>query len=76
MNRFHDTGVMIQFLFMLPVAFGIHKISQEQSPAISTTTLFLGVGAICLTVLFLVLIIPKAVSDILYMVPRVLLEHG
>ena len=70
MNRFHDTGVMIQFLFMLPVAFGIHKISQEQSPAISTTTLFLGVGAICLTVLFLVLIIPKAVSDILYMVPQ------
>ena len=69
MNRLHDGGVILQFLFMIPVAFALNKLSQKTYNA-SQNTLFVGIGAIGFVILCLILIFPKVVSDILYMVPQ------
>ncbi len=70
MNRFHDVGVGIQFLLLIPVAVALQKISQRQAPSITQTSLVIGIVAICFVVLFTLLIVPKIVSDILYMLPQ------
>lgn len=70
MLRFHDIGVSLQFLFLVPAAFALYRLSQQQSRAMSRLTLNIGVGALLLTALFLLLIFPKVVSDGLYMFPQ------
>ncbi|HEY4323912.1 MAG TPA: hypothetical protein VGN20_07990 [Mucilaginibacter sp.] len=67
--RFHDTGVIIQFILMIPVASEPHKLLQQTSAVIGRATLVTGVGVICLTIVALVLIFSKVVSDTLYMFP-------
>lgn len=69
-NRLHDAGVILQFLLMIPVVFGLHKLSQQRPPAMSGTTLYTGLGALFFVVLLLLLIFPKVVADVLYMVPQ------
>ncbi len=70
MNRLHDAAVIVQFLFLLPLVFGIRKISKNQPLFISQTTVLTGVTAICLVVISLIFLFPKVVSDILYMIPQ------
>jgi hypothetical protein len=70
MNRFHDVGVGIQFLLLIPVAVVLQKMSQRRVSCITLTSLTTGIIAICFVVLFLLLILPKIVSDILYMLPQ------
>jgi hypothetical protein len=70
MNRFHDVGVIVQFLLLIPALVALQKISQRQVSGISQASLTTAILAICFIVLFLVLIFPKIVSDILYMLPQ------
>lgn len=70
MQRFHDVGVILQFLLMITVIFGLSRLSQQLSPAISRLTLKIAVGALLFTVLCLLLIFPKIVWDGLYMFPQ------
>lgn len=68
--RVHDCCVVLQFIFLVPVAIALFKLIQEQSPNISRAMLNLGVGALCFTILFLLLIFPKILADTLYMFPQ------
>ncbi|MDP9076502.1 MAG: hypothetical protein M3O71_03685 [Bacteroidota bacterium] len=68
--RVHDSCVIIQFLLLIPVVIALFKLIQENAPGISRTMLNAGVGAICFTVLFLLLIFPKILADTLYMFPQ------
>ena len=68
--RVHDSCVILQFLFLIPVVIALFKLIRERSPAISQAMLNSGVGAICFTVLFLLLIFPKILADTLYMFPQ------
>jgi hypothetical protein len=70
MLRAHDVGVILQFLFFIPVAFGLHMLSQKRSPGMSRATLYTGIGALSITVLFLLLIFPKLLADPQYMIPQ------
>lgn len=70
MNRLHDVGVSIQFLLLIPVAVALQKMSRQQVSSITQTSLTTGIVAICFVALFLLLIQPKIVSDILYMLPQ------
>jgi hypothetical protein len=68
--RVHDSCVILQFIFFIPVAIALFKLIQEQSSNISQAMLNVGVGALCFTVLFLLLIFPKIFADTLYMFPQ------
>jgi len=68
--RVHDSCVVLQFLFLIPVVMALFKLIQERSPTISQAMLNMGVGALCVTVLFLLLIFPKILADTLYMFPQ------
>jgi hypothetical protein len=68
--RVHDSCVILQFLFFIPVTIALFKLIQEHSPGISQVMLNTGVGALCFTVLFLLLIFPKILADTLYMFPQ------
>jgi len=70
MIRTHDVGVILQFLFMIPVAFGLHKLSQKRSPGMNQAMLTTGIAALSFTILFLLLIFPKLLADTLYMFPQ------
>lgn len=65
--RVHDSFVIIQFLFLIPVVHAFFKLIQERSPNLSKAMLNVGLGALCFTVLFLLLIFPKILADTLYM---------
>jgi hypothetical protein len=68
--RFHDLGVIIQFLLLVPVTIALYKLSQRQLQSMSLTTLKIGIGALFLTVLFLVLQFPNILAIVLYMFPQ------
>jgi hypothetical protein len=68
--RSHDVCVILQFLLMIQVVFGLYKLSYQRSPGMSQAILITGVGALSFTVLFLLLIFPKILNDTLYMFPQ------
>lgn len=68
--RVHDSCVILQFLFLIPIVFAFYKLIQEHSPNTLRAMLYVGVGALCLTSLFLLLIFPKVLPDVLYMFPQ------
>jgi len=70
MANIHDAGVMLQFLFMIPAVFGLYELSQKRSPGMGRATLYIGIGAIFFTVLFLLLGLVKVIADVLYMFPQ------
>ena len=70
MFKAHDVSVSIQFIFIIPVAFALYRLSQLQPPGISKLTLRIGVGAAFFTALFLILGVFLIVSDGLYSVPQ------
>lgn len=69
-SRVHDAAAVFQFILMIPVAFGLRKLSQKSSGGMSKAIFNTGIVAICFAALFLLLIFPKIVSDILYMIPQ------
>ena len=68
--RFHDIGIIIQFLLMIPVVYGLQNLMQQKVPGIGKSLLIIGVGAILLVVVLLLLVFPKIVADVLYMFPQ------
>src|SRR4051812_45562913 len=68
--RSHDACVVLQFLLMIPVVFGLYKLSYQRSRGMNRATVIAGVGALSFTVLFLLLIFPKILNDTLYMFPQ------
>ncbi len=70
MFRAHDIGVIIQFLLLIPVVFGLFKLSQAKPQGMSRSTLKVGVGALLFTAVFLLFGIVKIFYDVLYMVPQ------
>lgn len=68
--RSHDVCVILQFLLMIPVVFGLYKLSSQRSPGMNQAMLIAGVGALSFTVLFVLLIFPKILNDTLYMFPQ------
>ena len=68
--RTHDAGVILQFLLLLPAVFVLYYYLQQKSPGISKNMRNTGVAAIACTVLFLLMIFPNILADILYMFPQ------
>ena len=68
--RFHDIGVLIQFLLLIPVTIGLYKLSQRQYRGISSAMLNIGIVALCLTAIFLLLQFPNILAIVLYMFPQ------
>ena len=70
MNRLHDGAVALQFVCLIPVAYRLCQLMPAPAVIKSNTLLFTGVGSIGFVVVCLLLLFPKWVSDILYMVPQ------
>jgi hypothetical protein len=68
--RFHDLGVIIQFLLLIPAAFALHKLSHGQVSGMSQTMLTVIVGSLLFTTLFLLLGMFKIMEDVVYMFPQ------
>lgn len=73
MFRAHDVAVILQFIFMIPVLYGIQKLSQKQGAGIRRASLNVGIGALLFTALFLLLGIVKIFSDGHYLLPVMVL---
>ena len=68
--RFHDVGAMLQFLFLVPVVKVLYGLLKKQYVAVTAVTLFLGIGSLLFTALFLLLTTPKIIADVLYLFPQ------
>src|SRR5450432_4318772 len=67
----HDIGVALQFLLLIPVAFGLRTLSRQSAPGLSKATFATGVGAAIFVVLLVLLGVGnKIVSNGLYMFPQ------
>jgi len=66
----HDIGVIIQFLLLIPVVFGLFKLSQAKPQGMNRTTLNVGIGALLFTAVFLLLGIVKILGDGHYTIPQ------
>ncbi|GAB3953449.1 hypothetical protein GCM10028805_37180 [Spirosoma harenae] len=69
-QRFHDGGLALQFLLMIPAAFSLHRLLQQKTSANAQWTVYLGIGALIWTAFFALLIFPKILSDGFYTVPQ------
>lgn len=69
MNRLHDIACAFQFLLLVPVVSGVHKLLQSNYDS-NQVMFFTGTIAASVTALCLVLIFPKLVSEIFYMIPQ------
>ena len=70
MFRTYDAGVILQSLFMIPVAFGLHALARQRTLGMSRATLAVGVVALSGIVLLVSLIFVNVVWDVLYMIPQ------
>ena len=70
MFKAHHVGVILQSLFMIPVAVALHALARQQFPSVNRATLALGVVSLSLMVLCALLFIVNVVADDLYTVPQ------
>ena len=70
MSRFHDVGVSIQFLLLIPVIVALQRMSLRQVIVVTQKSLTTGIVVICFIALFSLLILSKIMSEILYMLPQ------
>jgi hypothetical protein len=68
--KIHKVGVILQYLFMIPVAFGLHTLACQRSPGVSRATLAVGVVSLSFIVLCALLFIGNVVADDLYTIPQ------
>jgi hypothetical protein len=67
----HDIGVALQFLLIIPVAFGLRTLSRKSPPGLSKATFDTGLGALIFVVLLVLLGVGnKIVSNGFYMFPQ------
>ena len=74
--RSHDMGVILQFLLLIPVVFGLHKLLCHRSPRMSQAMLITGIGALSFTILFLLFIFPEILNDTLLCFLKVYSGYG
>jgi hypothetical protein len=66
----NSVGVMLQALFMIPVAFALHDFGRQRSPGVSRAAVTVGIIALCgVALLELLPLVNPEVSDILFMGP-------
>ena len=70
MFKSHHVGVILQSLFMIPVAFGLHTLARQRFPEVSRATLAVGVASLSFIALCALLFIVNVVADDLYLVPQ------
>lgn len=70
MFKAHKVGVILQSLFMIPVAFGLHTLASRRFPGVSSVTLAVGVVSLSSMVLCAFLFLLNVVADDLYTVPQ------
>ena len=70
MFKTHKVGVILQYLFLIPVVFGLHTLVQERVPGVGRATLAVGVVSIALIVLCALLFLVNVVADDLYTIPQ------
>jgi len=70
MNRLHDAACASQFLLLVPVVFAMHFLLRKNNFKTKQITLIIGIASALATSLCLLLIFPKVVSDIFYMIPQ------
>ena len=68
--RCHDAGVILQFLFLIPVLKGLFMLLKKQLFNVTQKTLYIGMGSLLLTALFVLLTFPKIIADVLYLFPQ------
>ncbi len=68
--RFHDVGIILQFLFLFPVLKGLYMLLKRRLFNVTQTTLNIGLGSLLLTALLVFLIFPKIIADVLYLFPQ------
>jgi len=69
-GRFHDAFAVFQFVFIIPLVFGLSKLSKKTSVEISKTVFSFGIAAAFFTALFLILSFPKITTVVFYMFPQ------
>ncbi len=69
-GRFHDAFAVFQYVFMIPVAYALCKLSQKISAEISKPILNFGIAAISFTALSLLLSFPNITTVVFYMFPQ------
>jgi hypothetical protein len=70
MFKTHHVGIILQYVFLIPVAFVLHTLARQQFPGLSRATLAVGVVSLSLIVLCALLFIVNVVADDLYTVPQ------
>ena len=70
MFKAHKVGVILQSLFMIPVAFGLRTLASRRFPGVSRATLAVGVVSLSSIVLCAFLFLVNVVADDLYTVPQ------
>lgn len=70
MFRTHHVGVILQSLFMIQFAFGLHTLTSQRFPSVSRVTLAVGVVSLSSIVLCALLFLVNVVADDLYTVPQ------
>jgi hypothetical protein len=70
MFKVHKVGIILQYLFMIPVAIGLHTIASQRFPGVSRAPLAVGVVSLSLIVLCALLFIVNVVADDLYTIPQ------
>ncbi len=70
MFKTHHVGVILQYVFLIPVAFALHRLARQQVPGLSRATLAVGLVSLSLIVLCALLFIVNVVADDLYTVPQ------
>lgn len=70
MFKIHHVGIILQSLFMIPVAFALRVLIRQRTPDASRATLAVGIVALSLLVLCALVWIANLVEDDYYMVPQ------
>jgi len=70
MFKTHHVGVILQSLFMIPVAIALNALARQQLPAVNRATPALGVVSLSLIVLCALLWFANVVADDVYTVPQ------
>ncbi len=70
MFKTHHVGIILQYLFMIPVAFGLDTLARQRFPGVSRATLAVGVVSLSLIVFLAFLFLIDVVADDLYAVPQ------
>ena len=68
--RVHDSCVILQFLFLIPVVIACYNLIHHQYPNPSRAMRNSGIAALSCIILFLILIFPKIIADTWYMLPQ------